>query len=161
MIDVEIINKQNIKEIKKKENDIINLVIQEAASSENVNHGEVSIMLVDENMIRQFNHNYRGFDEGTDVLSFAINDSTDEDIEFIFNDLADTMMPNLLGDIIISIPHTIRQSEEYSHSFDRELAFLTLHGFLHLLGYDHQTKEDEQKMFSKQESILNNLNLTR
>ncbi len=161
MIEIEIINKQDIKEITEKEIDIINMVIQEAARLENINHGEVSVMLVDENTIQQFNHEYRGIDKGTDVISFAMNEITDDDIEFIFHDTDNISMPNLLGDIIISVSHTLKQAEEYRHSFDREFAFLTLHGFLHLLGYDHQTEDDEKKMFSKQENILNTLNFTR
>jgi probable rRNA maturation factor len=70
-------------------------------------------------------------------------------------------MPRVLGDIIISVERTREQAEEYGHSFERELGFLAVHGFLHLLGYDHMTEEDEKVMFSRQEEILSSFGLGR
>ncbi len=70
-------------------------------------------------------------------------------------------MPRMLGDIIISIERTKEQAEEYGHSFDRELGFLALHGFLHLLGFDHMNEEDEKVMFTKQKEILEEYGLSR
>ena len=70
-------------------------------------------------------------------------------------------MPRVLGDIIISVPRAREQAKEYGHSFTRELGFLAVHGFLHLLGYDHMTAEDEKKMFTRQKDILNEYGLTR
>ncbi len=67
----------------------------------------------------------------------------------------------MLGDIVISIPRAMEQAIEYGHSFERELSFLTVHGFLHLLGYDHETLEEEKNMFEKQEQVLQALNITR
>lgn len=70
-------------------------------------------------------------------------------------------MPRMLGDIIISIERTKEQAEEYGHSFDRELGFLALHGFLHLLGFDHMNEEEEKVMFTKQKEILEEYGLSR
>ena len=70
-------------------------------------------------------------------------------------------MPRVLGDIVISIPKAHEQAEEYNHSFMRELGFLTVHGFLHLLGYDHETSEDEKEMFTRQKDILEQYGLSR
>jgi probable rRNA maturation factor len=70
-------------------------------------------------------------------------------------------MPRMIGDIIISIERTKEQAEEYGHSFDRELGFLALHGFLHLLGFDHMNEEDEKVMFTKQKEILEEYGLSR
>lgn len=115
---------------------------------------EVSVNFVDEEEIRQLNHEHRGLDKSTDVLSFALNEGED--------DLAEIEgMPNLLGDIIISIEHIAKQAEEYGHSFERELGFLVVHGFLHLLGYDHMNQEDEKIMFGRQEEILSSYGLVR
>ncbi len=88
------------------------------------------------------------------MLSFALNDG-EPDYEALEG------IPNLLGDIIVSIAHINRQADEYNHSFERELAFLVVHGFLHLLGYDHQSKEEEREMFTKQEEILESYGLGR
>jgi probable rRNA maturation factor len=70
-------------------------------------------------------------------------------------------LPRVLGDIIISISKAEEQAKEYGHSFIRELGFLSVHGFLHLLGYDHMEKEEEEKMFSRQKEILDAYGLTR
>lgn len=115
---------------------------------------ELSVTFVDEDAIHELNLEHRSIDRSTDVLSFALNDGEPdyEEVEGI---------PNLLGDIIVSTAHIHRQAEEYNHSFERELAFLVVHGFLHLLGYDHQSKEEEREMFTKQEEILESYGLGR
>lgn len=159
MIEVDIIVEQEEKNINTDQINLIEKVIQKAAEMEQINNSEISISLVDDERITEFNSYYRGLEQPTDVLSFAMNEIDSEDVEIIFEEDSDII--NTLGDIIISIPRTIKQAEEYNHSFERELAFLAVHGFLHLIGYDHSTEVEEAEMFSKQENILNNLNLIR
>jgi probable rRNA maturation factor len=139
--------------------DMLCRVLEEAARVEEV-EGEVTVTFVDNARIHELNREYRGIDRPTDVLSFAMNEEGEEEIEIFFDEEMEGM-PNMLGDIIISIPKTREQAEEYGHSFERELGFLAVHGFLHLLGYDHMTEEDEKEMFSRQEEILHRVRLTR
>jgi len=139
---------------------LLEKVIKETAKIEGVLDGEVAVSLVNDQMIHELNKNYRGIDRPTDVLSFAMNEEIDEDMEFIYDEEEESI-PNTLGDIVISIPRTIEQASEYGHSFERELGFLTIHGFLHLLGYDHDKEEEEKVMFEKQEKVLANLELLR
>lgn len=105
---------------------------------------EISVTITDDDSIRQINKEYRGIDSATDVLSFPMDDEI------------------ILGDIIISVEKAISQAKEYGHSLEREIAFLCIHGMLHLLGYDHEiSKEEELEMFGRQEKILNLLRLYR
>ncbi|ANB60588.1 rRNA maturation RNase YbeY [Anoxybacteroides amylolyticum] len=128
-----------------------------AAEVEQVPDGaEVSISFVDNEQIRIINRDYRGKDQPTDVISFALEEMGEGEIEIIGGD-----MPKVLGDIIISLPKAKEQATEYGHSLMRELGFLAVHGFLHLLGYDHETEEDEKEMFAKQEQILEKYGLKR
>lgn len=115
---------------------------------------ELSLTFVDNETIHEINREYRGVDRPTDVISFALEEG--EELEIVGADL-----PRVLGDIIISVPKAREQAEEYGHSFMRELGFLAVHGFLHLLGYDHETDEEEALMFRKQEEILQKHGLTR
>lgn len=161
MIDVEIINNQTEKLISEENNQLIELVIQTVAELEEVIDGEVVVTLVDEQAIHELNLQYRGIDRPTDVLSFAMNEQDEEELDFIFDDEDDMDVPNMLGDIIISIPRVISQAEDYGHSFERELGFLTVHGFLHLIGYDHNTEDEEKIMFGKQEVVLEKIKLFR
>jgi probable rRNA maturation factor len=132
-------------------------LLQLAAKREAVTgDSELSLTFVDNEKIHEINREYRGIDRPTDVISFALEENTEGEMEIIGQD-----MPRVLGDIIISIPRAKQQAEEYGHSFMRELGFLAVHGFLHLLGYDHGTKEEEQQMFSRQEEILQEFGLTR
>ena len=108
----------------------------------------VSVTLVDNRYIHRINKKYRGIDRPTDVISFAFLDGDDYD-KVLFNE---GMVA--LGDIYISTEKAQEQAEEYHHSLKRELSFLFVHGLLHLLGYDHMKKEDEEVMFSLQEKIL-------
>jgi probable rRNA maturation factor len=118
---------------------------------------EVSITIVDEKRIQEINKEYRDKDQPTDVISFALNEQSEDELKVVLH----PEMPNILGDIIISASHVHKQAEEYSHSFERELGFLTVHGMLHLLGYDHMTEAEEKEMFSRQEDILTAYGLTR
>lgn len=125
---------------------------------------ELSITIVDNERIQEVNRDYRSIDQATDVISFALEDGDSEDFDIFFDsELAgiDEEIPRMLGDIFISIDKTEEQAKDYGHSFERELGFLVVHGFLHLNGYDHQTEEEEKVMFSLQEKILEENNLER
>lgn len=136
-------------------NMIEKLIVASAKKLELPNNIELSVTIVDNQRIRELNRGYRSIDEPTDVISFALEDEDDFSAFFEedFN-TNDFQLPRLLGDIFISIEKAQEQAEEYGHSFERELGFLVVHGFLHLNGYDHQTKADEREMFSLQEEIL-------
>ena len=126
-------------------------VLNGALKSENVSNAVFSVIFVDEETIKDINKNYRGIDKITDVISFAFEDSG----KLVYNNV------RLLGEIYICIPKMIDQAKEYGHSEKRELSFLAVHGLLHLLGYDHMKKEDEEIMFGLQELILNEQNIKR
>lgn len=134
---------------------LINTVVSAALKYEGVkDDAEVSFTLTDNEEIHRLNKKHRGIDRPTDVLSFPLIDFNTESIE-------DTEGTLYLGDIIISIDKAKAQAEEYGHSLERELGFLTAHSMLHLLGYDHMVPEEEKVMFAKQEEILKSIGLTR
>ncbi|HMM00598.1 MAG TPA: rRNA maturation RNase YbeY [Bacilli bacterium] len=114
-----------------------------------LDHYVLEVDLVDNDRIHEINRDYRAIDRETDVISFAFNDEVEGEVKIKTGDL-----PMLLGNIIISVDRARSQALEYGHSFHREMKFLFLHGLLHLLGYDHQTKEDEKEMFDLQDEIL-------
>ena len=135
----------------------IEKLLQFAAEKEGINSdAELSVTFVNNEEIQEINRTYRMKDQPTDVISFAMEEMGEGEIAITGEDL-----PTILGDIIISIPRTIEQANEYNHSFMRELGFLSIHGFLHLLGYDHVEKEDEQIMFAKQKELLDEYGLHR
>ncbi len=137
--------------------DLIQRLVEFAAEKEQVTpQSEVSISFVDNDYIQELNRNYRQKDQSTDVISFAMQELGEGEVE-----VQSSEMPAILGDIVISVDKAKEQSEEFDHSFERELGFLALHGFLHLLGYDHMEKEDEKTMFSRQEEILHEYGLKR
>ncbi|MFZ4451986.1 rRNA maturation RNase YbeY [Salibacterium aidingense] len=122
---------------------------------ENIPEGsELSVTIMDNDSIQAVNREYRGIDKSTDVISFALNEN-EEIIQ------TEQEMPDLLGDIIISLDKAQEQAEEYGHSLKRELGFLAVHGFLHLLGYTHEQEDAEKEMFGRQESILKDYGLER
>ncbi|XWN53441.1 rRNA maturation RNase YbeY [Anoxybacillus flavithermus] len=144
-------------EITEQQIELIEQLLQHAAKEEHVpDDAEVSVTFVDNEKIREINRDYRGKDQPTDVISFALEEMGEEEIEIVGIDV-----PPVLGDIIISVPKAREQAEQYGHSFMRELGFLAVHGFLHLLGYDHETEEEEKVMFAKQEQLLQQFGLTR
>ncbi|WP_410983623.1 rRNA maturation RNase YbeY [Bacillus cereus] len=144
-------------EVKEEYVSMIRDLLEQAARMEKVEDGtELSVTFVDNERIQEINRDYRDKDQPTDVISFAMEDMGEGEMEIVGAE-----MPRMLGDLIISIPRAKEQAEEYGHSFDRELGFLALHGFLHLLGYDHMTDEDEKKMFGKQKEILEAFGLGR
>ena len=142
--------------------DLIEQVIISAAKELKLEDNfEVSITIVDNNRIHEINKEYRSIDRPTDVISFAIEDNDDE-FEIFFDELDDDIaLPRLLGDIFISMDKVEEQAEEFDHSIEREIGFLTVHGFLHLNGYDHQTEEEEKEMFALQDIILEENGLER
>lgn len=126
---------------------------------------EVDITLTDDAAIQEINKEFRQLDKSTDVLSFPLieyksaGDFSDlENQDDIFNPETGEAM---LGDIVISVEHVLKQAEEYGHSIKREYAFLIAHSMLHLMGYDHMTPPEAKVMEEKQENILNALNITR
>ncbi|MBD7894639.1 rRNA maturation RNase YbeY [Limosilactobacillus sp. Sa3CUN2] len=121
---------------------------------------EISVTLVNNPEIRELNSQYRHVDRATDVLSFAAEESGDETPIIMDPELA-TELPANLGDLFISVDKVAEQAKFLGHSFERELGFLVVHGFLHLNGYDHEKPEDEKKMFSLQREILDQYGLER
>ncbi|WP_182200544.1 rRNA maturation RNase YbeY [Paraliobacillus salinarum] len=137
--------------------DMIQRLISFAAQQEKITEeAEISINFVDNREIQIINRNYRQIDRPTDVISFALEEEGEGEVKIIGED-----MPLILGDIVISVDMAKEQADEYNHSLERELGFLALHGFLHLLGYDHMNDADEKTMLSRQEELLNAFGLSR
>ena len=126
-------------------------VLKAALKHEKINNAVFSVIFVNEHDIKKINNSYRNIDKVTDVISFAFEDNG----KLVYNNV------RLLGEIYICIPRMIEQAKEYGHSEKRELSFLAVHGLLHLLGYDHMKKEDEEEMFALQELILDGQNIKR
>ncbi|ADF41361.1 rRNA maturation RNase YbeY [Priestia aryabhattai] len=144
-------------EVSKEQQKELEQLLEAAAIYENLQEdAEVSVTFVDNDRIQEINHQYRHKNQPTDVISFALEEMGEDEMQIIGDE-----MPRVLGDIVISIPKAHEQAEEYNHSFMRELGFLTVHGFLHLLGYDHETSEDEKEMFTRQKDILEQYGLSR
>lgn len=139
------------------------VIIAAAKKLELKDNFEVSATIVDNERIHEINREYRSIDRPTDVISFAIEDNDEDDFEIFFDEMdeEDLQLPRLLGDLFISIDKVKEQSDEFGHSFERELGFLTVHGFLHLNGYDHQTDEEEKIMSALQDEILEEIGLER
>ena len=148
MNNFEIFNETNEEVDLKEEKNIIDFALKH----ENLTNVTFNVIFVDSDKIKELNKTYRNIDRETDVISFALEDG-EANINFEFG--------RLLGDIYICVPKMKAQAKEYGHSIAREMGFLTIHGLLHLLGYDHMTKEEEKIMFAKQEEILNAYGLKR
>ncbi|WP_283678799.1 rRNA maturation RNase YbeY [Lentilactobacillus sp. Marseille-Q4993] len=124
-------------------------------------NAEMSVTLVNNDEIQRINREYRNVDRPTDVISFAIEDDSDDDFPIVLDeDMADEI-PENIGDIFVSVDKVTEQADYLEHSFQRELGFLVVHGFLHLNGYDHMKKEDADVMFPLQKEILNAYGLKR
>lgn len=121
---------------------------------------EMSVTFMDNARIQEINRDYREKDMPTDVISFALEELGEDEMPIIFDEEFETM-PRNIGDIMISIERAEEQAKEYGHSYERELGFLAIHGFLHLNGYDHMTPEDEKEMFDLQRKILEAYGLER
>ncbi|HEX7063941.1 MAG TPA: rRNA maturation RNase YbeY [Bacillales bacterium] len=134
----------------------VHRLLEIAADGEDIPDGaEVSVTFVDNEKIRELNRTYRNIDRSTDVLSFAFQE---EEME---SKIVGAEVPQMLGDIVISVAKAEEQAKQYNHSFSRELGFLSVHGFLHLCGYDHMTEADEKRMFTRQEEFLERYGLKR
>ena len=138
---------ENIKEL-----ETVEKVLYSALEKEKLENVSFNLIIVDNKYIHELNRTYRHIDRETDVITFALED---EDSVII------PEAERILGDIYISIDKAKAQAEEYGHSLLRELSFLAVHGFYHLLGYDHMTEEEEKVMFSKQEEVLKDYGITR
>ena len=127
-------------------------VLYSAMEKEKLIDTSFNLIIVDNKYIHELNKTYRNIDRETDVITFAL-----EDDETVVNGSDE----RILGDIYISLDKAKSQAEEYGHSLLRELSFLAVHGFYHLLGYDHMTEEDEKVMFGKQKEVLEEYGITR
>ena len=146
---IEIFNQtdEDIEELK-----TVEKILLFASEKEKLENTSFNIIIVDNDYIHELNKNYRNIDRETDVITFALED---DDSIVLPEDV------RILGDIYISIDKARSQAEEYGHSFLREICFLAVHGFYHLLGYDHMNPEDEKIMFGKQEEVLKEYGVTR
>ncbi len=151
-------NEQKIVKIPLSLRNLINRVVKATLENENFKKdAEVSVSFVDNETIHKLNLEYRGKDKPTDVLSFPMTDGDEEEDDI---DLSTGAV--MLGDIIISAEKAMEQANEYGHGIEREICFLAVHSTLHLLGYDHETSEDDEKYMNQtQESILQKIGLTR
>ena len=137
--------------------ELINKVLEECFKTEKIDDYKlyISVTLTNPEYIRKLNKEYRDIDKETDVLSFPMFEK--EDIK----GLKDLMFEETLGDIVVSIERVKEQAEEYGHSFERELAYMIVHGFYHLMGEDHMVEEEKEQMRKKEENVLGKLNIVR
>ena len=135
-----------------KELETVEKVLYSAIEKEKLENVSFNLIIVDNDYIHELNKTYRNIDRETDVITFALED---EDTLVMPSD------ERILGDIYISIDRARSQAEDFGHSLLRELSFLAVHGFYHLLGYDHMTEEEEKVMFKKQEEVLDAYGIRR
>ena len=150
---------QDIKENQEYE-ETIKKVIEKCYKEENLLESKliITITLTNNENIKIINKEYRNIDRATDVLSFPMFEKEDLDKKIKNKDF---LHEDILGDIIISVEKVREQAEEYGHSFERELAYMVVHGFYHLLGYDHMIDSDKKEMRKKEDEVLNKLHITR
>lgn len=161
MTEIVMENEQTELEITVETEETIKTVINKTLEAEECGFdAEVSVTIVDGDEMRRINREQRDIDAVTDVLSFPMLEF-DENGDIINSDFDMDGDKLLLGDIVICARRAADQAKEYGHSFRREIAFLTVHSMLHLLGYDHVVEDEERIMFKKQEEILNQLGITR
>lgn len=127
-------------------------VLDYAIKKEKLDSVEFNVIIVDNNYIHKLNKTYRGIDRETDVITFALEDD---------KKVVNASSHRVLGDIYISLDKAKLQAKEYHHSFLREICFLAVHGFYHLLGYDHMEESEAKIMFSKQEEVLSDCEIKR
>lgn len=152
LVDIEYLDIEENKDYE----ELINKVVKKCFETEGLLQKKlyISITLTTPSQIRKINNEYRNIDKETDVLSFPMFEK--EDIPKISGENID-----VLGDIVISIPKVEEQAEEYGHSFERELAYMVVHGFFHLMGYDHEKEEDKRDMREHEEKVLESLLIVR
>ena len=155
ILEIEFLDIDENEEYKK----IIRKVIETCIEEEKLQNSKlyVNVILTNPKNIKEINTKFRKIEKETDVLSFPMFEK--EDIEIFKN--SENEIEEVLGDIIVSIERVKEQAIEYGHSFERELAYMIVHGFYHLMGYDHMTEEDKSKMRPKEEKILEKLKITR
>ena len=155
-IDIEYLNV----EPNEKYEEIISKVLNKCFEEENLpqNKLSVSITLTDLKNIRNLNCKHRNIDKETDVLSFPMFEKEEIDKKVAKNDF---QIEDILGDMVICIPKVEEQAKEYGHSFERELSYMVVHSFYHLMGYDHMEEEPKKEMRQKEEYILKQLGITR
>lgn len=144
----------------KKYEEIINKVIKQCFEVEHLENSKlyISITLTTPDNIQKINNEYRKINKPTDVLSFPMFEKEEIDKKIKNQDFE---FEDILGDIVISIEQVELQATEYGHSFERELAYMIVHGFYHLMGYDHMSEKDKMQMRQKEENVLNVLEITR
>ncbi len=149
-------NEQELYSVDESIEELIHKAVVGALEFEGVDYDcEVSVTFTDNEGIRELNREYRAKDSATDVLSFPMYAYTEDD-------MPDTEFVVELGDIVLSLERAKQQAEEFGHSFEREVAFLTVHSVLHLLGYDHElSEEDDADMRERQRKIMENINILR
>ena len=152
-------NLQQQESLTKSQLELIETVVEYGLSQYHKETAEVSIILVDDEYIRSLNAEYRGLNQPTDVLSFAIQE--DQPGTPVLQINPENQFPELLGDIFISVQRAVEQAENYHHSLEREISYLAVHGLLHLLGFDHQSPDDTTRMRTAEEEILNHFQLNR
>ncbi|HOA19132.1 MAG TPA: rRNA maturation RNase YbeY [Sedimentibacter sp.] len=146
MIKVFFDDRQDVMEITKDNEDAIKNAVDAVLTAEGLNGDfEVSVSFVTNEEITELNREYRNVDSETDVLSFPMNEEFDG--------------VNILGDIVISTQKIIEQANDFNHSMEREMCYLTVHSMLHLLGYDHMNKEEKNKMRAKEKEIMKKLKI--
>ena len=135
-------------------------VINECFKTEDLinSHLYISITFTTPEKIKELNYKYRNINKETDVLSFPMFEKKELDLKIQNMDFKNV---DILGDMVISIPRVKEQALEYGHSFERELAYMIVHSFYHLIGYDHINEDDKTIMRTKEEAVLNKLNITR
>lgn len=137
---------------------IIKQVIDKCFETENLKNLYISITLTTPENIRKINNKYRKIDKPTDVLSFPMFEK--EEIDLVCKESFEGIR-EALGDVIISVEQVKKQAKEYEHSFERELAYMVVHGFYHLMGYDHMQEDEKNQMRAKEENILTQLDINR
>ena len=139
--------------------EIIKKVVEQCFKEEKIENSKlyISITLTNHEHIHEINKQYRNVDRATDVLSFPMFEKIEIDKKIKNNDFEHE---DVLGDIVISIEKVEEQAKEYGHSFEREFAYMLVHGFYHLMGYDHIKDEDKVIMRKKEEIVLNKLGIT-
>lgn len=161
-VDIIIENLQDKLEYTSALESLIKNAIIKSLESEGFNTpSEISITIVDNEQIRNINNEHRGIDKATDVLSFPMINMVNGSFEADAGDYDMDEDKLILGDIVISLERAKEQADDYGHSLEREVAFLITHGIFHLLGYDHENKEDEEVMLGKQEKVLISMGLGR
>ena len=150
---------KDIEEVRSWE-DIVKKVFEECFKEEGLQDSKlyITVTFTNPENIQSINKEYRNIDKPTDVLSFPMFEKEELDTKIQEKNFS---YQDILGDIVISIPKVEEQAKEYGHSFERELSYMLVHGFYHLMGYDHMEEEDKKEMRTKEENILKTLDIVR